>query len=177
MRELVAKMLKPSQNLYAQLLLLHAGAQSLERVQSTEEKGIRTLWTFLQRLGIPRREVMLEEGSGLSRTALVTPHATAALLQAMSKHEHAAIFTEALPEPGEGTLRRRLVDLKGKLRAKTGSLRFVNTLSGYLVTEGGERVVFSIMLNAYEPGPTEASARDEIDTIVRLLARFGEKAH
>lgn len=175
MRELVEKMMKPSQNLYAQLLLLQAGARDQNGNASTEDRGVRALHTFLKKAGISSGEVLLEEGSGLSRSCLVTPNAIIRLLQHMARHEHAADFRAALPEPGEGTLRRRLLDLKGKLRAKTGTIRYVNTLSGYINTAAGEPLAFSILLNAYNPRGQSSSSRAEIDAIVRLLASLSEK--
>jgi D-alanyl-D-alanine carboxypeptidase/D-alanyl-D-alanine-endopeptidase (penicillin-binding protein 4) len=175
MRELVARMVKPSQNLYAQLLLLQAGARRAEPHHSTEDLGIRALRDFLVTAGISRDEVLLEEGSGLSRSCLVTPGATVQLLAHMAKHPHAEIFAECLPEPGgEGTLRRRLTDLKGRVRAKTGTLRYVNSLSGYATTAAGQRVAFSIMLNAYNPAPGAREPRSEIDEIVRLVCSLRE---
>lgn len=172
MRDLVAKMLKPSQNLYAQLLLLQAGALRPE-TGLTETLGIRALRDFLLRASIDPRQVLLEEGSGLSRSCLVTANATVQLLQHMAGHPHSADFAEALPEPGgEGTLRRRLLDLKGKVRAKTGTLRYVNALSGYATTETGERVAFSLMLNAYNPPPGAVEPRNDLDAIPRLISRL-----
>ena len=54
------------------------------------------------------------------------------------------------------------------VRAKTGSLRYVNTLSGYVTTAAGERLAFSLMLNNY--GGT--TARADLDAIAVQLAGF-----
>jgi serine-type D-Ala-D-Ala carboxypeptidase/endopeptidase (penicillin-binding protein 4) len=175
-REIVAKMLKPSQNLYAQLLLLQAGARSAQKSDSTEEAGVKELRAFAKRAGIESGELQLEEGSGLSRSALVTPNALVAVLKYMDSHPQRDVFRNALPSPGEGTLRTRFRDWRDQpgskkieLQAKTGSLRFVNTLSGYLRGSSGERLAFAIMLNAY-PGP--GGGRDEVEEVVRLLSRL-----
>lgn len=174
MSELVARMMKPSQNLYAQLLLLQVGAH-FGRARSggtTERAGLAELEKFLGEIGIPERTVLLEEGSGLSRGALVTPAATVALLQFMDRHQAAAAFRDSLPIAGvDGTLRRRFLGTAaaGKLRAKTGTLRYVNTLSGYATTARDERLAFSIMLNNYAPPSLRQSSRDDIDAIAMLL--------
>ena len=179
--EIVAKMLKPSQNLYAQLLLLQVGAQSRSKDGTTEEMGIREMREFLKRAGISPEEVLLEEGSGLSRASLVTPNSLAAVLKFMAGHRQAKVFWEALPAPGEGTLRNRFGDWKDapgsgqSLRAKTGTIRYVNTLSGYLRSQAGEHFAFAIMLNGYDNnGPTPS--RDDVESVVRLVARLKEKA-
>ena len=176
--EIVAKMLKPSQNLYAQLLLLQVGAQSHSRTNransTTEDFGIAELRAFATRAGIDPGEVLLDEGSGLSRSALVTPNALVSLHKFMATHPHGVLYREALPAPGEGTLRTRFKEISsGKLRAKTGTIRYVNALSGYLETAAHEQLAFAIILNAYNQ--SSAESRAEIDTIVRLLTRLTEK--
>jgi D-alanyl-D-alanine carboxypeptidase/D-alanyl-D-alanine-endopeptidase (penicillin-binding protein 4) len=176
--EIVARMLKPSQNLYAQLLLLQVGAQSNLSTNrnniTTEDAGIAELRAFATRAGIDPGEVLLDEGSGLSRSALVTPHALVSLQKFMATHPHAAIYREALPAPGEGTLRTRFKDLSsGKLRAKTGTIRYVNALSGYLETAAHEQLAFALLLNAHNQSSPESRA--ELDTIIRLLTRLTEK--
>ncbi|HEX7860984.1 MAG TPA: D-alanyl-D-alanine carboxypeptidase/D-alanyl-D-alanine-endopeptidase [Verrucomicrobiae bacterium] len=175
MSEIVAKMLKPSQNLYAQLLLQQVGAHSKSRAAMAEDAGLMELRAFAKRAGIDAGEVLLDEGSGLSRSALVTANALVGLHTYMARHPQGAIYREALPAPGEGTLRSRFRDLSSaKLRAKTGTLKYVNTLSGYIDTAVNEKLAFAVMLNAYD-NDGSASSRDELDAIVRLLAGLREK--
>jgi D-alanyl-D-alanine carboxypeptidase/D-alanyl-D-alanine-endopeptidase (penicillin-binding protein 4) len=177
--ELVTKMMKPSQNLYAQLLLLQVGA-AVARPQDTntwtEDLGLRELRDFITKVGISRSEVLLEEGSGLSRGALVSPNALVKLLLHMRRHRHSQLFLDSLPIAGvDGTLRNRLrrPGLKENIRAKTGTIRYVNALSGYMQTAAGENLAFAIMLNAYN-SPSGAS-RDQVDYIPALLWRLTEK--
>lgn len=204
LREIVSKTLKPSQNLYAQLLLLQVGASSSKPEhrradpsavtaasqllksfnaevrkdlipQTSEELGIVELKKFLTEAGIPEQEVLLEEGSGLSRSCLVTPNATVRLLRFMARHRCAEIFREALPIAGvDGTLRNRMKETKAarRVQAKTGHIRYVDTLSGYLNTPGAEPLAFSIMLNNYS-NPAR-SGRDEVDALAVMLAEFAE---
>jgi len=58
------------------------------------------------------------------------------------------------------------------VRAKTGTLRYVNTLSGYVTTAAGERLVFSILRNNYEHSGAETPASADLDAIAVLLAEF-----
>ncbi len=179
--EILAKMMKPSQNLYAQLLLLQVGATQNPKLETrtTEEAGLAELNKFLGELGLKRGEVFLQEGSGLSRTALLTPNATVTLLQHMTKHRHAEVFRDALPIAGvDGTLRSRLkgTPAEKNVRAKTGSLGFVSTLSGYVTTAANERLAFSIMLNNYNSTDPNHSGRAEVDALVVMLARFSGRS-
>jgi D-alanyl-D-alanine carboxypeptidase/D-alanyl-D-alanine-endopeptidase (penicillin-binding protein 4) len=180
--EMLKKMMKPSQNLYAHLLLLQVGRQNApagERGQTTEEAGLAELRRFLGQAGIPPDEALLEEGSGLSRGALLTPNATVTLLRFMDHHRHALAFRESLPVAGvDGTLRRRLQHeaAAGKVQAKTGTLRYVHTLSGYLTSAAAERLAFSIMLNNYTCPEGEAAARADLDAIVLMLAESNARS-
>ena len=183
MRDIVREVQKPSQNLYTDLVLAHVGALEQETeghwFQTTEDVGIRELRKFLEKAGVPRGDVHFEEGSGLSRNNLTTPNATIALLQFMSKHAEADAYLNALPIAGvDGTLRNRMKNTPaaGNVRAKTGTLRWANSLSGHVKTAAGERLVFSIMLNRYNAPDNEHSGRAEIDQIAVMLAGFAGKS-
>jgi serine-type D-Ala-D-Ala carboxypeptidase/endopeptidase (penicillin-binding protein 4) len=212
-KDIVRETLKPSQNLYAQLLLLQVGAQtqqgsgaggqglasgvqgntqrnarttSPEAIpgprppvpdpqQTTEEAAIEEMNKFLSEAGINKGDVVLEEGSGLSRKDLITPAATVELLKFMSRHRWGDAFRDSLPIAGvDGTLERRMktTTAAGNLRAKTGTLRYVYTLSGYVTTASGERLAFSILLNNAHNMDRAASPRDDLDALAVMLAGF-----
>jgi serine-type D-Ala-D-Ala carboxypeptidase/endopeptidase (penicillin-binding protein 4) len=116
--------------------------------------------------------VIFEEGSGLSRDNLTTPNATVTLLRFMSRHRCAQAYLEALPIAGvDGTLMSRMkgTPATGNARAKTGTLRWANAISGYVTTAAGEHLVFSLMLNRYHEMPPGWS---DLDPVVVLLAGF-----
>ena len=175
--EIIGKMMKPSQNLYAQLLLLQVGARSQkqeDRNQTTEQAGLAELQRFAAEAGIQRGELLFDEGSGLSRRSLVTPNAIVGLLRFMGRHRHAELYREALPIAGvDGSLRSRMTGTAAErnARAKTGTIGGVNTLSGYVTTAAGERLAFSLMLNAYD-GDGKGSVKRDIDSIAVMLAEF-----
>jgi len=123
----------------------------------------------LEQSGIATKGMALHDGSGLSRLDLVTPEITARLLLAISRRPAGGVFRESLPIAGvDGTLGPRLHELKDRVAAKTGSLAYDNTLSGYLTTDHGDPVVFSIMCNDQTD---HTSATGVIDRIVSVLAR------
>lgn len=175
---LVTAMMKPSQNLYAQLLLLQVGSRMPQAGDlPTEESGIAALRAFLDDAGIPRDEVQLDDGSGLSRSSLVSPSALVALLRFVDRQPYRESFLDSLPVAGrDGSLRQRFAGtpLEGNLRAKTGSLRYVHTLSGFVTNTAGRRLVFSAMLNAYAPSlsdPAGPSGRAALEGLVTRLAQ------
>lgn len=179
---IAAQTLKPSQNQYTEIILRTLGRTqplvSTEpgRMRDDEEKGLEVVKNFLRQAGVGDNDVALNDGSGLSRNDLISANTTIQLLTFMSKHKYFAQFREALPIAGvDGTLRTRMrgTPAEGNVRAKTGSLSSVASLSGYVTTAGGEHLVFSMMLNNYPDAA--AVRRDSIDAIAVLLASFSGK--
>jgi D-alanyl-D-alanine carboxypeptidase/D-alanyl-D-alanine-endopeptidase (penicillin-binding protein 4) len=145
--------------------------------ETSEDAGLAVVKSFLREAGIDSSGLVLTDGSGLSRNDLVTANSTLQLLTYMSRHRYAEVFREALPVAGiDGTLRNRMkgTTAMSNVRAKTGSLSTVATLSGYVTTAAGERLVFSIMSNSYTGEPDVR--RTFIDPIAVLLASFNGRS-
>ncbi len=183
LRDIAREVMKPSQNLYTDLLLAHVGEQARaadSRAEETsEDLGIRELTRFLSEAGARRGDILFEEGSGLSRNNLTTPNATATLLQYMNRHKWADVYLSALPVAGvDGTLRNRMkgTPAAGNVRAKTGTLRWANSLSGYVTTAAGEHLLFSVMLNRYRGADPSLSGRADVDAIAVMLAEFSGRS-
>jgi len=177
LREIVRAFMKPSQNLETDLVFDHVGewlrGTHSPAWETSEQCAVAALETFLATNGIPA-DAHFDEGSGLSRNNLTSANTTVALLTVMATNRWAPDFAAALPVAGvDGTLRRRMKGTPAfeNVHAKTGTLRWVNALSGYLTTAAGERLVFSLMLNRYEPPPNRKRT-DELDDIAVLLAGF-----
>ena len=175
---IAANTLKPSQNLYTEIILRTIGKMtSTNPNQTNEDAGLIVVRDFLRQAAARESDLALNDGSGLSRNDMITANATVQLLTFMSKHKYFAQFRDALPIAGvDGTLRTRMrgTPAEGNLRAKTGSLSSVASLSGYVTTAAGEHLVFSMMLNNYPDAG--ALRRDSIDAIAVLLASFAGKS-
>jgi len=178
---IAAQTLKPSQNLYTELILRTLGKVSPPPAipipnATSEELGIEAVKTFLKTAGIRPEALVLNDGSGLSRNDMITADASVQLLTYMSKHRYADVFRNALPIAGvDGTLRNRFksTPAENNLRAKTGSLSSAASLAGYVTTAAGEKLAFSIMVNNY---PRDVDPRAAcIDQIALLLASFNDK--
>jgi D-alanyl-D-alanine carboxypeptidase/D-alanyl-D-alanine-endopeptidase (penicillin-binding protein 4) len=177
LREVIRGFMKPSQNLETDLVFDHVGetlrAADAPIWKTSEQSAVAALEKFLATNRIPA-DVHFDEGSGLSRNNLTSANATVALLTLMATNQWAQDFTNALPIAGvDGTLRRRMhnTPAAGNVHAKTGTLRWVNALSGYVTTAAGEKVVFSLMLNRYDAPPNRRRT-DELDDIAVMLANF-----
>ena len=179
---IAAQTLKPSQNLYTELILRTLGTMTpapptMPRLSQTSENlGLEAVKTFLKTVGMRPESLVLDDGSGLSRGDMVTAESTVQLLTFMSKHRYANAFRDALPIAGvDGTLRNRMrgTAAENNVRAKTGSLSSAASLGGYVTTAAGEKLAFTIMVNNY---PRDVEPRSLcIDPIAVLLASFTGK--
>jgi D-alanyl-D-alanine carboxypeptidase/D-alanyl-D-alanine-endopeptidase (penicillin-binding protein 4) len=170
---------KESNNLYAELILRTLGRERRAmltaeeppgRERGDDEAGASLMQMWLLRNGVSSRDLAIHDGSGLSRLNLVTPEATTALLVSLSKTGSSHVFRESLPVAGkDGTLAGRLRSVAGRAFAKTGSLTYDNSLSGYLTTSNGETLAFSIFCNDYTGHGSSSSL---IDQIVVALASY-----
>src|ERR1700733_11786745 len=139
---------KVSQNLHAELFL-RTVAREKTGIGSTDA-GLWVEQNFLKALGIEEGEVVLSDGSGLSRDDLVTPRAVIQLLRYISQQPWGADYIATFPIAGvDGTLENRMKDTAaaGRVLAKTGSLEHVRAMSGYATTVHGEHLVFTIFGN------------------------------
>ena len=177
LREIIRAFLKPSQNLEADLVFDHTGeflrGTNSPKWSTSEALAVTALKKFLATNGCPA-DVHFDEGSGLSRNNLASANATVALLTVMMTNRWAKDFFDGLPVAGvDGTLRSRMKDTPAfkNVHAKTGTLRWANSLSGYLTTAAGEKLVFSLMLNRYDSPPGRMRT-PELDYIAVLLAGF-----
>lgn len=175
--EIVKDTNKGSINLYAELLLRTLGRERGTLVSTPEpvgrergdnEAGLEVIRLWLGRAGISTAGIALHDGSGLSRLNLVTPDSISRFLVSLSKTAADPVFRASLPISGkDGTLGGRLEKLGDRVIAKTGSLTYTASLSGYVTAAGGEVLAFSILCNNQT---TPKSTAQVIDQIVSLLA-------
>jgi D-alanyl-D-alanine carboxypeptidase/D-alanyl-D-alanine-endopeptidase (penicillin-binding protein 4) len=186
---IAAQTLKPSQNLYTELILRTLGEMLIvtpadsrdlpapNQPRTSEGRGIEVVKNFLKEAGVDPSSLSLTDGSGLSRNDMITAEATLQLLIYMRRHRYATAFRDALPIAGvDGTLRNRMKGTvaENNVRAKTGTLSSASSLSGFVTTAAGEELVFSIMVNNYPEGTNPPSVC--IDPIAILLASFSGKS-
>jgi D-alanyl-D-alanine carboxypeptidase/D-alanyl-D-alanine-endopeptidase (penicillin-binding protein 4) len=139
---------KNSLNLHAELLLLLAAHEKSSA--TTREDAVKFAADFYKAAGIADGDVVLTDGSGLSRRDLVTPRAIVQLLNYAATQPWGEIYRSSLPIAGEdGTLSERMKNTaaEGRIFAKTGTVEHVVALSGYATTTRGARLIFSILGN------------------------------
>lgn len=137
---------KNSENLHAELLLLVAAHEKAGA--TTYEDALKFESQFFKTAGIADGDVVLSDGSGLSRKNLVTPRAIVQMLRYAATRPWGELYRSSLPVAGEdGTLSERMKNTAAASRvfAKTGTLGHVNSLSGYATTVLGTPLLFSIL--------------------------------
>jgi len=159
LKDLLQMMDKVSQNLFAELMLREVGR--FARHQGSREAGLEEMDAMLREIGAGKDETRLEDGSGLSRGAMVTPRAITRVLAFLNGSKYHDAWFSLLPVGGEdGTLSHRLccvADAKG-IRAKTGSLSRALALSGYAESMTHGRLAFSILVNDFSAPSSEVRA-------------------
>lgn len=155
--EIVRKMNKDSVNLYAELILRTLGKKfgdsapdenpKVNKLRGDDLAGASVIKKWLTENNIATDEIQIHDGSGLSRLNFVTPEAMGRAIVFAAQSKFADVFKNSLPIAGvDGTLRGRLKNLSGKVLAKTGSITYVNSLTGFAKT-ANETFVFVIITN------------------------------
>lgn len=148
--EIIKIINKNSQNFFAEQLLKTLGLE-IENFGS-KESGILSCNPIFKEMGINTDNMVMVDGSGLSRLNLVTPNQIVSLLRFMYQHKYYLAFYNSLPIAGvDGSLANRMRNTKAEnnVRAKTGFIGSVRSLSGFVTTGDGEPVVFSIIANNF----------------------------
>ncbi|UCC29949.1 MAG: D-alanyl-D-alanine carboxypeptidase/D-alanyl-D-alanine-endopeptidase [Phycisphaerales bacterium] len=172
--DLLRRVGKDSQNLFAECLLKRTGFAWAQRrgdldPQGSWSLGKEAVLAFMRQSGIDARGLVLADGSGLSRENACTARQLASLLAWTHKEGKGRLLYEGLSVAGvDGSLRKRLKDIPGRVRAKTGTMRGVRTLAGYVDAEAGPRYAFAVLFNGYK-GPSTPYKQIQ-DRICRVLA-------
>lgn len=157
-----------SVNMYAEALRKHLGYQMLG--EGTFRAGAMVIRNFLDSIGCePNRAVMLD-GSGLSANNNISALMTVRLLVHMYNSNCPEPFITSLPEGAvSGTMKNYFRDevFKGRVVAKTGTINSAKSFAGYVTTNSGRRVAFTMFANGF----TVPSRRitDNMEKIVKEI--------
>ena len=178
LRLIAEKTMKPSQNLYTELILRALGEERGDKTdpeKTSLQKGVEVVQNVLQKAGVAPDSVVQYDASGLSRHNLITPDSAVKLYKYMNTSPHAFAWRNSLTIGGvDGTLKRRFLGTSAasNVRGKTGTIDQVSALTGYVTSKSGEKFVFSVLTNNL---PDSRLRVRTIDEIVLLLADFDGK--
>jgi serine-type D-Ala-D-Ala carboxypeptidase/endopeptidase (penicillin-binding protein 4) len=164
LREILPALMKQSQNQIAEILLRTIG---LERGGlGTADSARKIVGQQLLAWGVQPDGFVIRDGSGLSDQDLLTPETIVRVLDRIQRDTAFASYYNAMPIAGiDGTIDTRMkgTPAEGNVHAKTGTLAKARSLSGYVTTADGERLIFSILANnTTTPGSQVTHVADEI---------------
>ena len=183
--ELVRDTNKLSDNTLARTIYLSLGSLAADPAQGSRalapEAGVPTLAradaavrAWLRAKGIADDALVIENGSGLSRSEAISPAQMAAVLQAGMRSQWAPEYIASLPiVTMDGTMRRRLKDSVAATRArlKSGTLNGVTAVAGYVPDANGEPCIVVAFMNHSQVGGGAGAA--VLDALVDWVARSG----
>ncbi len=167
--EVVRSVNKWSNNLMCRSLLLTLGAAQFG-APGDESKGQRAVKDWLHRHGLDFPELVLNNGSGLSREGRISAGHLGALLTYAYESPVMPEFISSLSVAGvDGTMRKRLVGtpVAGRAHIKTGTLDSVSAVAGFVLDRHDRRWVVVAMVN--QPGGMAWQSRQVQDTLIRWV--------
>jgi D-alanyl-D-alanine carboxypeptidase/D-alanyl-D-alanine-endopeptidase (penicillin-binding protein 4) len=165
--EIILPLLKYSNNGYAEILTKELGKAVYNK--GTWISGTMAIGKAMKIFGVQTDQLYLRDGSGISQSDLIPPNELTKLLFAVQSYEWFPVYLNALPVSGSksielgGSLRNRLMqkEAAGRVRAKTGSLTGVSSLSGYVASRSGKKYIFTVVINNFTV-PDIKSIEDKI---------------
>lgn len=165
-----------SQNMYAEALIKRLGHEVTREPGSWTNGSAVIRMQLGDRLGPDVLSVLqVADGSGMSRGNRVSPAlVTAWLVEMASSDSTSSAFFDSLAEPGEGTLAKRFRNgsPENRLYAKTGYLDGVRAISGYLVSNSGRTIAFSLLMDDIPAGAARENTRSLQEDIVLAIDRW-----
>jgi serine-type D-Ala-D-Ala carboxypeptidase/endopeptidase (penicillin-binding protein 4) len=141
-----------SVNLYTEAILRAVALQ--QTGVGSNDKGVEIIKKFWQSKGVDIEGFFMQDGSGLSPRNGITPFQLIGMLRAIAADsEWFTHFNNSLPEAGKsGTMKRmfrQYPSVMGRLRAKSGTISRVRSYSGYVNSESGRELAFSVITNNF----------------------------
>jgi D-alanyl-D-alanine carboxypeptidase/D-alanyl-D-alanine-endopeptidase (penicillin-binding protein 4) len=158
--EVIRDINKFSNNVMARQLFLTVGAE-VSRQPANLERARRAVGDWLMAKGVDRRDFVLENGAGLSRSERITAAGLARVLASAYSSALMPEFMSSLPIVGvDGTMRKRN-GAAGAAHIKTGLLADTRAIAGYVHAASGRRYVVVAIVNHSNAGAAQP-ALDEL---------------
>ncbi|MFJ7366953.1 D-alanyl-D-alanine carboxypeptidase/D-alanyl-D-alanine-endopeptidase [Peribacillus frigoritolerans] len=166
--QLLIPFMKMSNNSHAEVLVKEMGKEA--DGEGSWKDGLKVARNQLKSMGINMQTIMMRDGSGISQVNMIPANEITKLLYAIQEKTWFPAYLNALPIAGNenrmvgGTLRKRMKGTfaAGNVRAKTGTISGTSSLSGYVTTKRGEKIIFSIILNNFVEEKGVTAIQDKI---------------
>lgn len=170
--QILSRMMKESDNLFAECLFYQIAASSKQK-NATAKHAATIMKSLVKKLGLDPERYFFADGSGLSLYNYQSAELQTKLLY--YAYHNSNIYGHLLPSLPisgvDGTLRKRMTgsNTKGKVKAKTGTVEGVSSLAGYVKTESGNDLCFSIINQGIRH---TSSGRNFQDKICRIMCNY-----
>ncbi len=167
--QVLMRMLKESDNLYAESMFYQIGAASGNQ-PATAHSARNVMNRLIEKVGLDPKRYNIADGSGLSLYNYVTAELEVRMLRYAFKNNNIYLHLHpSLPQAGtDGTLRKRMTSpfTQGNVYAKTGTLSGISSLAGYCTAANGHRLAFAIINQGLLHGRNGRSFQDRVCTIL-----------
>jgi serine-type D-Ala-D-Ala carboxypeptidase/endopeptidase (penicillin-binding protein 4) len=168
---------KFSNNVMARQLYLTLGAE-LEGPPAALDKSARAVRQWLESKALVMPELVLENGSGLSRVVRISPAHLNDLLQTAWRSRVMPELVASLPVAAvDGTMKKRLHDapVAGHAHIKTGMLSDVRAIAGYVLDRHGRRHTVVMIVNHPRATETDPAMDALLEWIYEGMERGGPR--
>lgn len=160
LNQAIDDILKNSNNMVAETVSKLAGGKAYND-RGTDAYAIKLFNDYCVKNKLDNSRLRLTDASGVSKNNLATADFISNYLVFNKNNE----TLQHLPTPGEGTLTHRMLPIQNDLRAKTGTLKDVSSIAGYLTTKKGNKYTFCIIIN--DPSSTTSDMKTLEDYLIR----------
>lgn len=167
--QILMKMMKDSDNLYAESMFYQLAASTGNR-PATNKDAATVIKALIRKVGLNPSHYRIADGSGLSLYNYVSVELLVRLLRYAEKNSNIRLHLyPSLPIAGfDGTLKSRMLNVftKENVRAKTGTLTGLISLAGYCTASNGNKLCFAIINQGVMSGKIARNFQDKICTIL-----------
>lgn len=153
----ISDVLKNSNNMVAETMFKLAGGKYCNLETGTDSSGIKMFNDYCVKHKIDNSRIRIVDGSGVSKNNLVSTNFVTDFLLVNKTNK----IMDSLPTAGEGTLTHRLLPLKDKIKAKTGTHCDISSIAGYLTSKNGNKYVFCIINNDMKLSTSDKKALED----------------
>ena len=158
--------LQKSSNLSAQTLFKLASAKKYN-MSGNDLYAEKLVKEFYEKLGLKTENIIIKDGCGVSRYDIINTDWMSEALSKLYKQSNFEKYKEYMAQPGDGTLSKRLYELRGDARFKTGSLSNISAITGYIKSQDGNLYSFAMITQNFTQSQKEV--KDFEDEIIKLI--------
>ncbi len=152
-REVVSYALKTSNNFVCEVVFKAAGAKWAQKTNPKEvikpgtlEDGKNMFFDYYNKAGLKNNKINLKDASGVSRYNTLSTGWMADALVWLNENSK---IKDYMITADEGTLTKRMRDLKGCVKAKTGTIFGISSLAGFVTSQAGANYAFAIIIQNF----------------------------